>query len=70
MSYEDTFAELKYLREDRDALLKERDALEVRCSELETACKGVAIMLNTKLERHESEPWAQRIRTVLDSTGS
>lgn len=32
MSYEDIFAELKYLSEDRDALLKERDALLARVS--------------------------------------
>lgn len=29
------------------------------------ALKGVAIMLNTELERYESEPWAQRVRAAL-----
>lgn len=29
------------------------------------ALKGVAIMLNTELERYEQEPWAQRVRNAL-----
>lgn len=29
------------------------------------ALKGVAIMLNTELEKYDSEPWAQRVRAVL-----
>ena len=41
----------------------------VRCvnshDALVEAAKGVAIMLNTELERYENEPWAQRIRAAL-----
>lgn len=33
------------------------------------ALKGVAIMLNTSLEKYDSEPWAQRVRAVLERVG-
>lgn len=29
------------------------------------ALKGVAIMLNTELEKYQGEPWAQRVRAAL-----
>lgn len=29
------------------------------------ALKGVSIMLNTELERYESEPWAQRVQAAI-----
>src|SRR5689334_22951264 len=32
------------------------------------ALKGVAIMLNTELEKYDSEPWAKRVHAALAST--
>lgn len=29
------------------------------------AVKGVSIMLNTELQKYESEPWAQRVRSAI-----
>lgn len=32
------------------------------------ALKGVAIMLNTELEKYDSEPWAQRVREAITTS--
>lgn len=33
------------------------------------ALRGVAIMLNTELERYNDEPWAQRVRAAITPKG-
>jgi hypothetical protein len=48
-----------------DVSEKKIAALTQRIARLEGALRGVAIMLNTELERYESEPWAQRVRAAL-----
>lgn len=54
-----------YVRDVSYLLKCTRATNETRIAELEAALRGVAIMLNTELERYESEPWAQRVRAAL-----
>lgn len=43
---------------DVKELLNERE-------QLRGALRGVAIMLNTELQKYDKEPWAQRVRAAL-----
>lgn len=62
-----------YEQEDSDidgiiARHNQHSALMVQRERLLEALKGVAIMLNTELEKYDNEPWAQRVRAAITTS--